>query len=234
MRTPAGRGSCSIVTGSGPSRELPRAQRGTTDGGGTPAPRGGGDRRTRQRRQFPVSTIPACASSPLPGTPASGHRPPGTLVRGDRARRQRLRIGAVSVSRLPAPRRARARRVSGTSLRPGRMPRSRSGRRGDSRQPRTLAAALPDRALAVPRVDEGVRGGRPRRVHGDVAAQFIPRPRARSLWSSARRRRAGLPEQAAVEAVAELVAAGMTRRSAVELVSRSTGVARNRLYDRSL
>ena len=41
-------------------------------------------------------------------------------------------------------------------------------------------------------------------------------------------------EGAAAEAVAELVAAGVPRRAAADLVSRLTGVARNRLYRSSL
>jgi 16S rRNA (cytidine(1402)-2'-O)-methyltransferase RmsI-like protein len=39
---------------------------------------------------------------------------------------------------------------------------------------------------------------------------------------------------ASAAAVAELVAAGVSRRQAAELVSRLTGVARNRLYRSSL
>jgi nicotinamide mononucleotide (NMN) deamidase PncC len=41
-------------------------------------------------------------------------------------------------------------------------------------------------------------------------------------------------EGAAAEAVAELVAAGIPRRAAADLVSRITGVARNQLYRSSL
>ena len=41
-------------------------------------------------------------------------------------------------------------------------------------------------------------------------------------------------EGPALEAVAELVEAGVPRRRAAELVSRLTGVARNRLYRGSL
>ena len=41
-------------------------------------------------------------------------------------------------------------------------------------------------------------------------------------------------EEEATSAVAELVAAGLPRRSAAELVSRLTGVSRNTLYERSL
>ena len=39
---------------------------------------------------------------------------------------------------------------------------------------------------------------------------------------------------ASVEAVAELVAAGVSRRQAADLVSRLTGAARNELYRRTL
>jgi 16S rRNA (cytidine1402-2'-O)-methyltransferase len=41
-------------------------------------------------------------------------------------------------------------------------------------------------------------------------------------------------EPAALAAVAELVAAGATRKSAADIVSRLTGVSRNRLYSGSL
>ena len=41
-------------------------------------------------------------------------------------------------------------------------------------------------------------------------------------------------EAAALAAVAELVAAGVPRRAAAEVVSRLTGVPRNRLYRGSL
>ena len=41
-------------------------------------------------------------------------------------------------------------------------------------------------------------------------------------------------EGSAVEAVAELVEAGVARRQAAELVSRLSGVPRNRLYRASL
>jgi 16S rRNA (cytidine1402-2'-O)-methyltransferase len=41
-------------------------------------------------------------------------------------------------------------------------------------------------------------------------------------------------EEGALEAVSELVAGGISRRSAADVVSRLTGVARNRLYRRSL
>ncbi len=99
---------------------------------------------------------------------------------------------------------------------------------------RTLAAAMPDRALAVCReltkaFEEVVRG-----QARDVAARFDSPPKGEITIVLGPAPPRGPPEQAAVEAVAELVGAGMTRRSAVDLVSKSTGVARNRLYERSL
>ena len=45
---------------------------------------------------------------------------------------------------------------------------------------------------------------------------------------------AGGDEDTAVSAVEELVAEGVSRRSAADVVSRVTGVPRNRLYRRSL
>ena len=46
--------------------------------------------------------------------------------------------------------------------------------------------------------------------------------------------RSGGDEDEAASAVAELVAAGSSRRAAADVVSRLTGVARNRLYRGSL
>ena len=43
-----------------------------------------------------------------------------------------------------------------------------------------------------------------------------------------------LPEQEAIEAVGELVAAGLPRRTAADLVARLTGQSKNRLYRASL
>ncbi len=99
---------------------------------------------------------------------------------------------------------------------------------------RTLAAAMPDRPVAVCReltkaFEEVVRG-----TAGDVAVRFDSPPKGEITLVLGPAAPRALPEQGAVEAVAELVAAGMTRRSAVDLVSQSTGVPRNRLYQRSL
>jgi 16S rRNA (cytidine1402-2'-O)-methyltransferase len=99
---------------------------------------------------------------------------------------------------------------------------------------RTLAATMPDRPLAVCReltkaFEEVFRG-----PAQDVAARFDSPPKGEVTLVLGPASPRDLPEQAAVEAVVELMTAGMTRRSAVDLVSRATGVPRNRLYERSL
>jgi 16S rRNA (cytidine1402-2'-O)-methyltransferase len=103
---------------------------------------------------------------------------------------------------------------------------------------RSLAAADPGRAVAVcreltKRHEEIVRG----RVD-EVAARFPEPPRGEiTLVIAAGNQprpvdRAALA--AAAEAVAELVAAGVARRRAADIVSRLTGISRKRLYDLSL
>jgi 16S rRNA (cytidine1402-2'-O)-methyltransferase len=101
---------------------------------------------------------------------------------------------------------------------------------------RSLAGAMPEREVAVcreltKRFEEVVRG-RPE----EVAALFAESPKGEVTLVLGPRRRAGEGEKedAALEAVAELATAGIPRRRAAELVSRLTGVPRNRLYRRSL
>ena len=99
---------------------------------------------------------------------------------------------------------------------------------------RSLAASMPERPVAVCReltkaFEEVVRG-----PALDVAARFDTPPKGEITLVLGPGRPLGFPEQEAVEAVAELVAAGVPRRSAADLVARLTGIARNRLYDRSL
>jgi 16S rRNA (cytidine1402-2'-O)-methyltransferase len=99
---------------------------------------------------------------------------------------------------------------------------------------RSLAKAFPERRIAVcreltKRFEEVVRG-----PAVEVAARFSEPPRGEitlvlGAWSDP-----GLDEGVAVGAVAELVAAGLPRRQASELVSRLTGTARNVLYRESL
>jgi 16S rRNA (cytidine1402-2'-O)-methyltransferase len=99
----------------------------------------------------------------------------------------------------------------------------------------SLAEASPDRPVAVcreltKRFEEIVRG--PAR---EVAARFREPPKGEVTLVVAPGGTAA-PEAAggAVEAVGELVAAGIPRRRAVALVSRLTGLPRNRLYHDSL
>ena len=99
---------------------------------------------------------------------------------------------------------------------------------------RSLASAMPERPLAVCReltkaFEEVVRG-----PAATVASQIDAPPKGEItlVLGPATPRR--LPEQAALEAVAELVASGLPRRSAADLVSRLTGLPRNRLYGGSL
>ena len=98
---------------------------------------------------------------------------------------------------------------------------------------RSLAAADPERrGGGVPRADEALRGGRARhrrRARGALRRAAEGRDHAR-----ARAGPAGVDEDAALAAVAELVDAGVSRKQAAELVARLSGVARNRLYRGSL
>jgi 16S rRNA (cytidine1402-2'-O)-methyltransferase len=104
------------------------------------------------------------------------------------------------------------------------------------RLPRTLAslaAALPERPVAVCReltkqFEEVVRGSA-----SDVAARF-PEPPKGEIVLVVGPAEAVVDESAAVEAVAELVAAGVARRQAAALVARLTGASRNALFERSL
>jgi 16S rRNA (cytidine1402-2'-O)-methyltransferase len=104
------------------------------------------------------------------------------------------------------------------------------------RLPRTLASlarALPDRPAAVcreltKRFEEVVRG-----TAAEVAARFSEPPKGEIVLvlGAADVVR---DDEAPVAAVAELVEAGLPRRRAADVVSRLTGVARNRLYRGSL
>jgi 16S rRNA (cytidine1402-2'-O)-methyltransferase len=104
------------------------------------------------------------------------------------------------------------------------------------RLPRTLASlahALPDRPAAVCReltklYEEVVRG-----TAAELAARFSEPPKGEIVLVLGA---ADLvrDDEAPLAAVAELVAAGLPRRRAADVVSRLTGVARNRLYRGSL
>lgn len=105
------------------------------------------------------------------------------------------------------------------------------------RLPRSLGAlarVAPDRPAAVcreltKRFEEVVTG-----TVAELAAQFAEAPRGEVTLVLGAAPVAGADEGAATDAVAELVAAGLPRRQAAELVSGLTGVARNRLYRGSL
>jgi 16S rRNA (cytidine1402-2'-O)-methyltransferase len=104
------------------------------------------------------------------------------------------------------------------------------------RLPKTLASlshALPDRPAAVcreltKRFEEVVRG-----TAAELADRFADPPKGEIVLvlGPAEIVRA---DDAPLAAVAELVAAGLPRRQAADVVSRLTGVARNRLYRGSL
>ena len=98
---------------------------------------------------------------------------------------------------------------------------------------RSLAAAEPDRPVAVcreltKRFEEVVIG-----TASELPARFAQAPKGEITLVLGPA--AGSPEnETAFEVVAELVAAGIARRRAAELVSRLTGVSRNELYRRTL
>ena len=99
----------------------------------------------------------------------------------------------------------------------------------------SLAEALPDRPVAVCReltkvFEEVVRGG-----PADVLARFPEPPNGEITLVLAPFREERAADLAVpVGAVAELVAAGVSRRQAADLVARLTGIPRNRLYRSSL
>ena len=98
---------------------------------------------------------------------------------------------------------------------------------------RSLAEADPDRRVAVcreltKRFEEVVVG-----TASELAARFGQSPKGEITLVLGPGRKAH-ENEGAVEAVAELVAAGLARRRAAEVVSRLTGVPRNELYRRTL
>jgi 16S rRNA (cytidine1402-2'-O)-methyltransferase len=100
---------------------------------------------------------------------------------------------------------------------------------------RSLAEAQPERQVVVcreltKRFEEVVRG-----TAEEVAAQFTEPPKGEItlVLGPAADVEAG-DAGAALEAVGELVTAGLPRRRAADVVSRLTGVSRNELYRRTL
>jgi 16S rRNA (cytidine1402-2'-O)-methyltransferase len=99
-----------------------------------------------------------------------------------------------------------------------------------------LAEVLPARPAAVcreltKRFEEVVRGS-----VEELAALFAEPPRGEItlVLGAAEASGSAVADDVAQAAVAKLVAAGASRRTAVEVVSRLTGTPRNRLYDDSL
>src|SRR5215208_5314454 len=93
---------------------------------------------------------------------------------------------------------------------------------------------VPERPAAVcreltKRVEEVALG-----TVAELAARFVEAPKGEVTLVLGAAPVAGADEGAATDAVAELVAAGLPRRLAAEMVSGLTGVARNRLYRTSL
>ena len=98
----------------------------------------------------------------------------------------------------------------------------------------TLAVASPQRPVAVcreltKRFEEVVRG-----PAETVAARFSEPPRGEITLVLGPAAADAADARPALEAVAELVAAGVPRRRAADVVSRLTHVPRNRLYESSL
>jgi 16S rRNA (cytidine1402-2'-O)-methyltransferase len=100
---------------------------------------------------------------------------------------------------------------------------------------RSLADADPERAVAVCReltkkFEQVVRGSA-----ADVAVQFAEPPKGEITLVLGPGSGGGAADtDAAVLAVGELVAAGLPRRQAADVVARLTGAARNELYRRTL
>jgi len=95
---------------------------------------------------------------------------------------------------------------------------------------RSLAAAMPDRRVAVCReltkaFEEVVRG--PART---VAARFESPPKGEITLVIGPGQPRGVPDRVGLEAVAELVGEGLPRRKAADLVARLTGLPKNQLY----
>ena len=118
----------------------------------------------------------------------------------------------------------------------GRWPHPVVGFESPQRLPRalvSLADVLPDRRVAVcreltKRFEEVVRG-----TPAELAERFREPPKGEITLVLAGDDPV-TDEGAALDAVAELIAAGTPRRAAAEVVARLTGVARNRLYRDSL
>jgi 16S rRNA (cytidine1402-2'-O)-methyltransferase len=102
---------------------------------------------------------------------------------------------------------------------------------------RSLAAAESERRVAVcreltKRFEEVVRG-----TAAEVAKRFSEPPKGEItlvFGPPAARGTGGQAEEGALAAIAELVASGVPRRQAAEIVSKLVGITRNQLYKQSL
>jgi 16S rRNA (cytidine1402-2'-O)-methyltransferase len=99
---------------------------------------------------------------------------------------------------------------------------------------RSLAAADPGREVAVcreltKRFEEVVRG-----TAAELAERFESSPKGEITLVLGSGTATGGNEDLALAAVGELVAAGLPRRRAAEIVSSLVGIPRNKLYEQSL
>jgi len=100
---------------------------------------------------------------------------------------------------------------------------------------RSLAAADPGRTIAVCRELTKLHEQMVRGSAEEVAAAFTEPPKGEITLIVGPAAKAEPTElAAAAQGVAELVAAGLPRRKAAEVVARLTGLSRRRLYDMSL
>ncbi len=99
---------------------------------------------------------------------------------------------------------------------------------------RLLAEAMPERLVAVCRELTKVFEEVTRGPAGEVAQRYREAPKGEITLVVGPAVPAAPDEREALDAVAELVAAGIGRRPAADLVARLTGIPRNRLYRTSL
>ena len=119
----------------GAADELPRAQRGRANGRGAAAAAGRGARGARQRRR-PAGHQRSRGAAGRRGARGrgAGHGAAGRVGGRDRARRERVRCGALPVPRLPAEGRRRAGSGVGGAAAAGPGRSSPSSRRGGCRR----------------------------------------------------------------------------------------------------
>ena len=239
-RTRGGRGSSSSGTGSSAKlAQLPRAQRG----------------RARRRRCcrgcVAGERVALTSDAGLPGVSdpgarldrggagvrGAGDRAPGALGGRDGARRERPRGRAVPVPRVSASGGEGARGALGGARAlaatpavafesPQRLPAT-PARRSPPVGPSGPVAVCRELTKRFEEVVRGTAAELAERFRG--AAEGRDHARDRSVRGRAGRRRGD-----ALAAVAELVGPERARRQAAEVVSRLTGVSRNRLYRGSL